>query len=309
MSSKLRIFLTGGSGFLGSRIKDELIYCGCEVFAPRSREVNLKNFGEINAYLKKIKPDFVIHSAANYGGLGYAMDDKLGQLLDNLEFTVNLFKAIDAVDCISRVVTVGSACAYEESAFALDESYYWDGRPSVMPYGLTKRINFEASKCLTDVETCQPILTNLYGPGDVFQEKRAHVVAALVKKFVDAKLSNNSFVTLWGDGSPVREFLHVNDAAKGVVAATLSDYRGVINIGSGQGISIKNLAETISTLVRFEGELLFDKSKPNGVAHKVLNPYQAEKEINWKCKISLTKGLHETIDWYIANKKKADNRE
>ncbi len=311
----MKTLLTGGNGFFGSRIKYKLEESGAEVFAPRSAEMNLHSGESILRALESCQPDIFVHSAAYYGGLGICTQEPLRLFWDNTLMTANIFKALSGAGIdLRKMVVVGSACSYPGGVHGdMIEEDFWAGElhPSVESYGFTKKINLVGQRSLErqkGVPYAHPIITNLYGPGDVFTEYRSHVAAALIKRFTDAKLEEWESLEIWGTGAPVREFIYVDDAAEAVAKTALGDFTGIINIGTGVGTSIRELAVTIKKLTGYRGEIKWNTDKPDGIARKVLDITRMKAELDWEPEHSLREGLRKTIEWYQANKAEADKR-
>ena len=314
MTGAVKVLVTGGSGFLGRAIVHGLEAAGAEVIAPRSREMDLHDAASIARVLDARRPTALVHSAAYYGGLGITMREPMKVFWYNVMMTANLFKALADYDGLEKSVVIGSACAYPGDVDGdMPESAFWDGplHASVQAYGFTKKTNLvgqDALKTQKGTAWAHPVITNLYGPHDVFTEYRSHVAAALIKKFADAHLSGRNEVVLWGTGSPMREFIYVEDAAEAVARCTLTDFTGVVNIGTGVGTSIRELAETIRRLVGFKGDIVWDADKPDGVMRKVLDVSRMKTDLGFTPAHDLESGLKKTIDWYMANKEDADLR-
>ena len=308
----MRVLVTGGSGFLGRAIVSAANDSGYETFAPQSKEFDLYTMKGVDRYLSNTGPvDVIIHSAAHYGGLGINQAEPARIFNINMQMTVNVFE-IARAHKVKKVLPIGSACAYP--GFCSDdllESEFWSGplHESVEAYGMSKKIQLVAQRAYYQqygILANHLILTNLYGLYDVFTEYRAHVLSALIKKFTDA----SERVTLWGDGSPIREFLYVEDAADAIVRAIALDHDlDPINIGTGEGISIKDLANLIATFTGFDGVIEWDTSKPNGTARKVLDITRMQEKLDWSPRWSLRDGLKKTITWYLDNKNEADARQ
>ena len=216
---------------------------------------------------------------------------------------------------VKKVVPIGSACSYPGYLQGdLKEEDFWSGKlhDSVESYGFSKKLQQVGQRAYHKqygIESNHLILTNLYGPHDVFTEYRSHVVSALIKKFVDANKKGET-VILWGDGSPIREFLYVRDAAEAIVKAmALPHDPEPINIGTGEGTSIRELAEVIQKYTGYTGRIDWDTEKPNGTARKVLDSEKRKQALTWEPRYSLENGLRETIEWYAANQAEADQRE
>ncbi|MCB0310074.1 MAG: NAD-dependent epimerase/dehydratase family protein [Bdellovibrionales bacterium] len=311
----MKILVTGGSGFLGRQISEIAEREDYQVFSPRSTEMNLLNLEQATSYLDKVVEshgalDAIVHSAAYYGGIGIIEAEPATVFHRNSQMGLNVFELARRFK-VRKVVAVGSACAYPGYLQGdLKEEKFWDGplHASVEAYGFTKKLLLVAQHAYYkqfEIESNHLALTNLYGPHDVFTEYRSHVLSALIKKFTDSK----DKVLLWGDGSPIREFLYVRDAAEAIVKAiALPHDPEPINIGTGVGTSIKTLAEMIARLTEFKGIIEWDTSKPNGAERKVLDIHRMREKLEWYPERDLEEGLRETIDWYIPNKEKADLR-
>jgi len=301
------VLLTGGSGFLGSRIKEQLIKEGHTVLAPRSYEMDLMSLDSILNYMRRNRQiDAIIHSAAYYGGLGINVHQPANLWYINSIMGLNVWEAA-ACTHITQVMSVGSACAYPGSLkgdFKEDDLEAGPCHSSVEGYGTTKRIHLVCQHVYRDqydMVGAQPILTNLYGEGDDYTQYRSHVVAALIAKFYKAFKRNEPTVSCWGDGSPIREFLYVVDAAEAIVKCLDYPDLGPVNIGTGIGTSIKELVEILVEVVGFRGEVQWDTSMPGGASRKVLAVEKAATKLEWKAKTSLHRGIAKTVHWYRAN--------
>jgi GDP-L-fucose synthase len=263
--------------------------------------------------LEQVKPETVVHSAAYYGGLGICVAEPIAIFHRNVVMGANLFDAAARVG-VKKILAVGSACSYPGKVDGdMKETDFWSGplHPSVEAYGFTKKVlevGLRAYGRGQGIIGQMPIVTNLYGEHDVFGEYRSHVAAALIKKFADAVLSNAKEVVCWGTGSPVREFIYSGDAAEGTALLLESGHTEPLNIGTGIGTTIKELSEIVARLTRFQGEIIWDTTKPDGVHRKVLDVSKMESVLNWRPPTSLEAGLAKTIKWYMANKAEADAR-
>jgi len=298
------VLVTGGSGFLGKKICACIKHYGQEVLAPRSSVVDLMDLESICRYIRRNrKPSAIIHSAAYYGGLGINQEQPADMLYINTIMAANVWEAA-ARTGIETVVSVGSACAYPgdlQGDFKEEDLEAGPCHPSVEGYGMTKRIHRVLQrqyKKQYGITGSQPILTNLYGPGDDCTEYRSHVVGALVDRFCRAALKKTPVVTCWGDGSPIREFLYVDDAAEGIYQVAKKSLDGAYNIGTGIGTSIKELTELVASAAKYEGEIEWDTSKPNGAARKVLDVTKTRDEIGFETAIPLADGLAEMVGWW-----------
>lgn len=307
------VLLTGGKGFFGRCIASALKNHGYDVAEPGRPEFDLLDPVSVQKTLRALQPEIVVHSAAYYGGIGIINSEPAKVFHDNTLMLAHLLEA-SAKAGVKHFMSIGSACAYPGNVSgAMSESDYWSGRlhPSVEAYGFTKKIQEAGMRSYGKqygMTSQMPIITNLYGEHDVFQEYRSHVAAALIKKVSDAKLGCKPEVLCWGTGSPVREFIYTEDAAEGVVRLLKSGHPDPLNIGTGVGTSIKELVELICELTGYEGNISWDPTKPDGVMHKVLDVSKMKEVLQWGPPTSLRDGLKKTIDWYSANKKEADSR-
>lgn len=308
----MRILVFGGSGFLGQRLVPRLRQHGHEVTAPRSREVDLLRGVPVSAGLESF--DCVIHAAALYGGMPFDMENQAKILATNTRMNLNVFEFCreSRPGCL---LTVGSACAYPGYVdHALREDHFFAGplHRTVECHAFTKLWMIEAHRAYKesyDLNGLHIVPANLYGPGDVYQLERAHVVAAVIKKFTDA-LETGEDVRLMGDGSPVREFLYIDDLAEIIVRAVerLSHEELPINAGTGVGHSIRELAELISSRVGFEGRTLWDTSQENGALRKVMDVERLQKLLGPFHPTPLAEGIDRTLEWYLPHKRVADQR-
>jgi len=308
-----RILLTGGTGFFGRRIAEALKARGHTVVTPGRPDFDMMDPASTRRTLEQVKPETVVHSAAYYGGLGICVAEPIAIFHQNVVMGMNLFDAAARVG-VKKILAVGSACSYPGKVDGdMKESDCWSGplHPSVEAYGFTKKVlevGLRAYGRGQGIVGQMPIVTNLYGEHDVFGEYRSHVAAALIKKFADAVLSNAKQVVCWGTGAPVREFIYSGDAAEGTALLLESGHTEPLNIGTGIGTTIKELSEIVARLTRFQGEIVWDTTKPDGVLRKVLDVSKMESVLNWKPPTSLEAGLAKTIKWYMANKAEADAR-
>ena len=311
-----RVFITGGSGFLGRHILEAAKSASYEVLAPRSSKVDFETMDGVDEYFTRTirnegPIDVLVHSAAYYGGIGIIQAEPAEVFRRNCQMALNVFE-VARRHRIKKVVAVGSACAYPGYLDGdLKERNFWDGKlhESVEAYGFTKKLMLVGQRAYYKqygIESNHLALTNLYGPHDVFTEYRSHVLSALIKKFTD----NRETVTLWGDGSPIREFLYVKDAAEAIVRSIPLDHDPEpINIGTGVGTSIRDLANLISQFTKYPGKIEWDTSRPNGALRKVLDVERMKQKLDWYPQFALADGLKETVDWYLPQKQQADRRE
>ncbi len=303
-----RILVTGGAGFLGAFVIEELLVNGAlkgNIVIPRSSEYDLRNFDNCNRLLKDI--DVVIHLAARVGGIGFNMKYPGVLFYDNAIMGINIIES-SRITNVEKVVLVGTVCSYPKfTPTPFKEENLWEGYPEETnaPYGVAKKallVQAQSYRAQYGMNIIYLIPVNLYGPGDHFDLENSHVIPALIRKFVEAKERNGKEVVVWGTGNVSREFLYVEDAARGIVSATLNYNKpDPVNLGTGEEIMVKDLVELIRDMVGFEGELVWDNSKPDGQPRRKLDTTKAEKEFGFKVRTSFKTGLKNTINWYIAN--------
>jgi len=300
-----RVVVTGGAGFLGRQVVDLLKRRGCKkIFIPRSREYDLRKTNAIRRMLKAFKPDMIIHLAAVVGGIGANQDNPGKFFYDNLMMGIELMEQARLTG-VDKVVLIGTICAYPKlTKVPFKEEDLWAGYPEETnaPYGLAKKmllVQAQAYRQQYGFNSIYLLPINLYGPGDNFSPDSSHVIPALIKKCIDAQLSGEKEIVVWGSGKVTREFLYVDDAAKGIVlAAEKYNKSNPVNIGAGFEISIKALVNLIVELTGFRGKVVWDRSKPDGQPRRCLDTRFEEKEFNFKAKIELKAGLKRTVQWY-----------
>jgi GDP-L-fucose synthase len=306
-----RICVTGGAGFLGSFVLDSLKLRGAtNIFVPHIEEYDLVNPQDIQRMLDRSKPDIIIHLAALAGGIGANRARPADFFYINLMMGVQLIHEAWKRN-VEKFVAIGTVCAYPKfTPIPFREEYLWEGYPEETnaPYGLAKKMLLVQAQAYREQYGFNAIFllpVNLYGPKDNFNLETSHVIPALVRKCIEAEDRGDIEVVLWGDGSPTREFLYAGDAADGILTAT-EFYNGVepVNIGSGQEISIKNLAEMIARLTGFKGKLVWDTSKPNGQPRRALDTSRAFNYFGWQAHTGFEEGLRQTIAWYQQSRTK-----
>ena len=304
-----RVCITGGAGFLGSFVVDKLKEKNpADIFIPRSSQYNLVEKEAVNDMLNDAKPDIIIHLAANVGGIGANLTHQANYFYDNLMMGTHLIHESYLAD-IEKFVAIGTICAYPKfSPVPFKEDDLWNGYPEETnaPYGLAKKMMLVQSQVYRSQYGFNSIYllpVNLYGPKDNFDLETSHVVPALIRKCLEAKEAGVDHVVAWGDGSPTREFLYVEDAAEGILLAA-ERYNGSepVNIGSSFEISIKDLMETIARLVGFEGEIRWDTSRPNGQPRRKLDVSRAKELFGFESQTPFEVGLKKVIDWYVVNR-------
>jgi GDP-L-fucose synthase len=304
-----RVCVTGGAGFLGSFVVEKLNARGADVFIPTIEEYDLTKIESINTMLDKANPGIIIHLAAQVGGIGANREHPAEFFYNNLMMGVQLIHAAYERK-VSKFVALGTICAYPKfTPVPFREDDLWGGYPEETnaPYGLAKKMLLVQSQAYRQQYGFNSIFlmpVNLYGPRDNFHPDSSHVIPALIRKCLEAKAENAPSIEVWGDGSPTREFLYVEDAAEGILLAT-EKYNGSepVNLGSGMEISIKDLVTLIARLTGFTGELIWDASKPNGQPRRRLDVTRAEREFGFKAQVGFEEGLRRTIEWYASKMK------
>jgi GDP-L-fucose synthase len=300
-----RTWIAGGTGFLGSAIAERLRSLGCrDVFATGRKDGDLTDKSAVKDLLSKTRPDIVVHLAAVVGGIGANRARPAEFFYQNLMMGAQLMHESWQAG-VSKFVAIGTICAYPKfTPVPFKEENLWNGYPEETnaPYGLAKKmllVQAQAYRQQYNWNVVYLLPVNLYGPGDNFDPDSSHVIPALIKKFVDAKTAGLDHIVAWGDGSPTREFLYVDDAAEGILlAAELYNKPDPVNLGSGMEISIKDLTRTIARHVGFSGEIRWDTSKPNGQPRRQLDVSRAQREFSFKARTSFEEGLRRTVEWY-----------
>jgi GDP-L-fucose synthase len=300
-----RVCVTGGAGFLGSFMVQKLKARGAqEVFVPRIENYNLVKIDDTLRLLADARPDVIIHAAALAGGIGINRARPAEFFYDNLMMGVQLMHEASQRG-VGKFVTIGTICAYPKfTPIPFAEENLWDGYPEETnaPYGLAKKmllVQGQAYRQQYGFNAIHLLPVNLYGPRDNFDLKTSHVIPALIRKSLEAQARGDDHFEVWGDGSPTREFLYVEDAAEGILlAAEHYDGDEPVNLGSAMEISIKDLVETITRLTGFTGRLVWDTTKPNGQPRRALNVDRAAQYFGFKAQMPFEEGLRRTIEWY-----------
>ena len=300
----MTVVVAGGTGLAGSAIVRAFEKAGKDVIGINRSVVDLLDREATIDYIKKIKPTLIVDAAAKVGGIGANNTFPVEFLVDNTRIQSNLMEAAHAAD-VERFIFLGSSCIYpRDCAQPIKEEYLLTGplEQTNSAYAIAKIAGIELIKSYRKEYQHRWISlmpTNLYGPRDNFDLQHAHVLPALIRRFVEAKRNGVDTVTLWGTGAPRREFLHVDDLARAVVLASEKyDGNEHINIGTGEDLTIKELAELIARLAGFTGTIAWDSSKPDGTPRKVLDVTKA-KSLGWEPEISLEDGIASTIAWYV----------
>lgn len=303
-----RVVVTGGQGFLGSYVVERLHRRGASaVFAPSQEAYDLREMDAIRRLLAVTGPDVVIHLAARVGGIGANRERPAEFFYDNLMMSVPLLHECWRAG-VGKFVGIGTVCAYPKyTPVPFHEEALWDGYPEETnaPYGLAKKMLLVQSQAYRQQYGYDSIFllpVNLYGPRDNFDPASSHVIPALIKKCFDAQRTGASDIVAWGDGSPTREFLYVEDAAEGILlAAERYDRSDPVNLGSSFEISIRELTETIARLSGFEGKIVWDTTKPNGQPRRKLDTSKAKAYFGFEARMGFEEGLRKTVEWYRAS--------
>jgi GDP-L-fucose synthase len=303
--SSERVVVTGGAGFLGGYVVDALRARGArEIIIPRSSEYDLVDMDAVRRLYRDAKPTLLLHLAARVGGIGANRQNPGKFFYDNLMMGVQLIEVGRQVG-LRKLVALGTICAYPKFCpVPFKEDDIWNGYPEETnaPYGLAKKmllVQSEAYRAQYGFNSCVLFPVNLYGPRDNFDLETSHVIPALIRKCIEAREKGERKLVVWGDGSASREFLHARDAAEGIVAAAERyDKSEPVNLGAGFEIAIKDLVPRVARLCRFEGEIVWDTTRPNGQPRRMLDTSKARDEFGWTARVSFDEGLRETVAWY-----------
>ena len=307
--SDKRVVVTGGAGFLGSFVVEQLRAKGCEqIVVPRSRDYDLVQMDAVKQLYGDTKPDVVIHLAARVGGIGANQANPGRFFYDNLMMGAQLIE-VGRQQGLKKFVATGTICAYPKFApIPFKEDDIWNGYPEETnaPYGLAKKMMLAQSQAYRQQYGFNSIVlfpVNLYGPRDNFDLETSHVIPALIRKCAAAKEEGRACITLWGDGSPTREFLYVEDAAEGILLAA-EQYNGdlPVNLGTGEEVRIHDLATMIAAEVGFTGQIQWDTTKPNGQPRRCLDVSRAKQLFGFQARHALRDGLKKTVQWFQANR-------
>jgi GDP-L-fucose synthase len=303
-----RVLVTGGAGFLGSFVVEKLRERGCQYIAvPRSQEYDLRDRDAIIRLYTEVRPHIVMHLAAVVGGIGANLENPGRFFYDNAIMGIQLMEYARRFG-VEKFVATGTVCAYPKfTPTPFNEDNLWDGYPEETnaPYGLAKKmllVQAQAYRVQYGFNAIYLLPVNLYGPRDNFDLETSHVIPALIRKCVEAKEGGWREIVLWGDGSPTREFLYVEDAAEGLLLAT-ERYNGEqpVNLGTGEEIAIRDLAQMIAAEVGFSGAIVWDSTKPNGQPRRCLDVSRA-KQFGFLAVYRLREGIAKTVAWFQAHR-------
>jgi len=305
--SDYRVCVTGGAGFLGRVVRKQLLERGVlpgSIIVPRRPEYDLTNERDVRRLYQRERPDVVLHLAAEVGGIGANMTNPGRFFYANMAMGLHLVEQARLAG-IRKFVHVSTVCAYPKlTEVPFKEADLWNGYPedTNAPYGIAKKaliVMLDAYHRQYGLNSAVVIPTNLYGPGDNFDPNTSHVIPALIRKFSQAQLNNEKHVVCWGTGRASREFLHVNDAAAGVIlAAEIMEVPLPINLGTGREVSIADLAYAIARLCDYSGEIIWDSTKPDGQPRRCLNTAVATALLGWQANTPFIEGLTKTIAWW-----------
>jgi len=309
--SEQRVIVTGGAGFLGRNVVREVEACGAkEVFIPTLEAYDLRREADVQRMYQDFPATMVIHLAATVGGIGINREHPGSFFYDNLMMGVHTMEYARQTG-VDKFVAIGTICAYPKfTPVPFKEDDLWNGYPEETnaPYGLAKKmllVQAQSYRQEYGFNAVYLLPVNLYGPGDNFDPRSSHVIPALIKKCVDAQEAGEKQIVAWGDGSPTREFLYVEDAARGIVMAA-QNYNDPdpVNLGSSNEISIRDLVNLVVELTGFEGDVVWDTSKPNGQPRRKLDVTRAKERFGFESTTDFREGLQRTIAWYRETRKK-----
>lgn len=299
------VLVTGGAGFLGSFIVEKLQARGCQhIFVPRRKDYDLTQIEAVRRLYREAKPDIVIHLAAVVGGIGANRLNPGKFFYENAIMGLQMMEEA-RLNNVEKFVATGTICAYPKfTPVPFREEDLWNGYPEETnaPYGLAKKMMLVQSQAYREQYGFNSIFllpVNLYGPRDNFDLESSHVIPALIRKCLESKETRAEHLVAWGDGSPTREFLYVEDAAEGILLATeLYNSSEPVNLGAGHEIAIKDLVGMIARLTGYQGQIKWDTTRPNGQPRRALDTSKAERLFGFKAKMPLEEGLRRTIEWY-----------
>lgn len=304
-----RIVIPGGNGFLGKHLIEKLQEISCEVFVPKTKDgIDFRKKEDCIAYLEKTKPDIVINCAAHQGGIAYNATRQADLYLDNILMGTFLMQAAQSTG-VKKFINIVAACSYPGylEVNELTEEDYWNGavHESLLGFGFARKASTVygvALKKQYNFNSIHLILANMYGPGEHFNPEQSKALGGLIKKIYEAKKNNIQQVEVWGTGKPIRDWLFVKDGAEGILrAGAVYEEVDPMNISTGVGISIAQLAQTIKEIIGYKGKLFYNTAKPDGALHKIFAVDKIKKELNWYPQTPIEKGIQETVKWFSKN--------
>lgn len=304
-----RVSIPGGAGFVGGHLAGMLCPVAAEISIPRLEDgVDFRRYEDCASYFGNVKPDIVINCAADQGGIAYYRGRQADVFLNNIEMNLYLLKAAQEAG-IGKFVNVVPNCSYPGYADmdVLEEEHYWDGEvhDSIFSYGLPRKVSVAFGKALFqqfNFPSIHVVAANMYGPGDRFDAQNSKSLAAFIRKFYEAKRDGAPAVHVWGTGKPLRDWLYVKDGAEGILrAAAVYDDIAPINVATGVGISVADLAMKIKSAAEYQGEVIFDVDKPDGAMVKISGIEKMRKVLEWVPSTPLETGIRETLEWFGAH--------
>jgi GDP-L-fucose synthase len=304
-----RLVLTGGGGFVGTAIVRKLIERGyTDIVIVRRRDFDLTHEADVDRLYREMKPDVVMHLAAEVGGIGANQENPGRYFFANMAMGLHLIEAARKYG-VKKFLQTGTICAYPNlTPVPFKESDLWNGYPEVTnaPYGVAKKallVMCQAYREQYGLNAIYLLPVNLYGPGDNFDLHSSHVIPALIRKCVEARDRGDAQITAWGTGKASREFLYVDDCAEGLILALESyDDPEPMNLGNGREVTIRNLMELVANVARFEGKIVWDTTKPDGQPRRCLDVTRAATAIGFKAQTTLEEGLRKTVEWFEQNR-------
>ena len=304
MLDKKKIIITGGNGFLGKYLTTKFANAGYEVVALSRGQFDLTQREATERAFLEIKPDIVVHAAGFLGGINFSRLYPGDVFLKNLQMACNVLEMTRKYR-VEKLVNIGSACVYSDQLkgpFQEEDMMALPMHPSVQYYGFSKQALYFGGRAFNEQfgqNSIHLVLANLYGPGDKFDPELSHVVSSMIPKFYHAMKKGDPEVICWGTGDTVREFLYVEDCAEAILLATKSyDNIEPLNIGMGEGITMRNLADLIKKVTKYDGKIVWDTSKPDGAAYKVIDSSKARTRLKWVPSISFEDGLRNTVNYF-----------
>ena len=301
------ILLIGSQGFLGSHVKN-LLDQNQEKYQEikNKKDTDIRNLEELDKFVSQNEFKAIINCSAFVGGIAFGYKYQADLLQINSLMAVNIYEIAKKYK-IEKVINPISNCVYPGHLELYEEKDFWNGPPheSVFNYGLSKRLMVGLGESFFHqygITTSNVIMSNMYGPNDHFEEERSHALGAIIKKVSDAKKSNSKNIEIWGTGKPVREWLYVEDGAKALVnSLNLNDGSYLFNVGINKGSSINEISDMISHAFNWDGNFVYDSSKPDGVMKKTVNGEYGKRLLDWAPEVKLNDGIKKTVDWYIEN--------